>query len=237
MGWDDWHAGIADSDAAGLLARHALGLPPGFPTNSLLPWAGIADVFLALRLAPGFLVVDVACGRGGYGLEIARRVGARLAGLDLSMVAVRAARSSGGHFFVGDYTAAGLRDGCADAVVCVDAMQFADPPLAGLRECHRILRPGGRIAVTAWEAIDPADERLPERTRRMNLARDLPAAGFGQVSVTEKPQWLRAERTLWETAAAADPTGDPGLSSLHDEAIGALAVFDAKRRVLAAAVA
>jgi SAM-dependent methyltransferase len=240
MDWDDWHSGIAESPAAGPLVWRALGLPPGFSSNSLLSWAGIAEVAGSLRLAPGSLLVDVACGRGGYSREVAARTGARLAGLDISAVAIRAARSSGepaAGFFVGDYTAAGLRDGCADAVMCVDAMQFADPPVSGIRECRRLLRPGGRIVLTAWEALDPADERQPERSRRMNLARDLTAAGFGQVTVTEKPDWLATERGMWEAAAAADAAGDPGLTSLRNEAIRALEVFDGKRRVLATAVA
>ena len=245
MSWDDWHSAIASSAASDRRVRKALGLPSGMKTNSMLPWAGIADVAEMLRLAPGDLLVDMACGRGGYGLEITRRSGARLAGLDISAVAIRAARDgavslAGGDagFFVGDYTAAGLRDGCADAVVCVDAMQFADPPLAGLRECRRLLSAGGRIAVTAWEALDPADERQPERTRRMNLARDLAAAGFGRVEVTERPDWLAAERALWEAAAVAPRSaGDPGLTSLRDEGIRSLEVFGGKRRVLAAAIA
>jgi SAM-dependent methyltransferase len=239
MGWDDWHAGVAGSAACALLVRTELGLPPGFNSNSLLPWAGIADVAAALPLGPGSLLADLACGRGGYGLEIARRTGARLVGIDLSAVAIRAAAdgAGGARFFVGDYTAAALRDGCADAIICIDAMQFAEPPLAGLRECHRLLAPAGRIAVTAWEALDPDDERLPERTRRMNLARDLAAAGFDRVKVTGKPDWLAAERSLWEAAAAADASNDPGLTSLRDEAIHALDAFDAKRRVLATAIA
>jgi SAM-dependent methyltransferase len=121
--------------------------------------------------------------------------------------------------------------------MCVDAMQFADPTLAGLSECHRLLRPGGRIALTCWEALDPDDERQPERHRRMNLARDLAAAGFGQVQVTEKPDWRATERSLWEAAAAADPDGDPGMASMREEAIRILGRFDGVRRVLAVAVA
>src|ERR1700733_5555281 len=197
--WDDWHSDIAGSTAARQLVGRELGLPDGFPSNSLLPWAGIDGVSEALRLAPGWLVVRLACGGGGDGREVARRAAARLVGLDISAVAIRAARAAAGAegFVVGDYTAAGLRDGSADAVMFVDAKQFADPTLAGLSECHRLLRPGGRIALTCWEALDPDDERQPERHRRMNLARDLAVAGFGQVQVTEKPDWRTAERSLW----------------------------------------
>jgi SAM-dependent methyltransferase len=138
-------------------------------------------------------------------------------------------------FCVGDFTAIGLRDHSADAVICIDAIQFSDPPLTALAECRRILASRGRLAVTAWEPIGPADERLPERTRQMNLARDLAEAGFEQIEVTGKPYWYAAERTLWQAAVQAGANGDPALVSLQEEATQALATFDLKRRVLATA--
>jgi hypothetical protein len=48
--------------------RH-LGLPPDLLSTSLLSWEGIAEVAGALRLSPGDLLLDPACGRGGYGLD------------------------------------------------------------------------------------------------------------------------------------------------------------------------
>jgi SAM-dependent methyltransferase len=138
---------------------------------------------------------------------------------------------------VADFTALGLRDHSAHAVMCIDAVQFSDPPLAALRECRRILADGGRLAVTAWEPVGPVDERLPERTRRMNLARDLADAGFEQIKVTGKPDWYADERRLWETAVQADANGDPALVSLQQEGTRALATFDVKRRVFATATA
>lgn len=199
----------------------------------------------ALRLGPGQTLVDLACGRGGYGTEVARRTGVRLVGLDFAAYAVTVASQNvkpGGLygracFGVGDYTAVGLRDHSADAVMCIDAIQFSDPPLAVLRECRRILVRGGRLAVTAWEPTGLLDERLPERTRRMNLVRDLAEAGFEEVEVTEKPDWYAAERALWEAALQADAAGDPALVSLQEEATRSLATFGIKRRVFAAAAA
>ena len=242
-----WHADVARSSACDLIFGQALGLPSELVSNSLLTWAGIAEVAAALRLAPGQTLVDLACGRGGYGREMARRTGARLVGLDFSAVAVAiAARGTGrlstgqlgrAGFFVGNFTAIGLRAHSADAVMCVDAIQFSDPPLAALGECRRILARGGRLAVTAWEPIGPADQRLSERTRRMNLARDLAAVGFEQVEVTGKPDWYAAERTLWEAALRADANGDPALVALKEECAQALATFDSKRRVFATATA
>jgi SAM-dependent methyltransferase len=240
-GFSAWHADVANSPACALIFQRALGLPPQVVSNSLLTGDGIAEVAAALRVAPGQILVDLACGRGGYGREVARRTGARLVGLDFSAVAVTIAAHGGprsrARFCVGDFTALGVRDHGADAVMCIDAIQFSDPPLAALRECRRILASGGRLAVTAWEPCGPVPEGVPGRLRQMNLARHLLEAGFEQIEVTDKPDWYAAERTLWEVALQAGASGDPALVSLQEEATQALATFDVKRRVLATATA
>jgi SAM-dependent methyltransferase len=237
-----WHADVANSAACDLVFQQALGLPPEVVSNSLLTWAGVADITAALKLAPGQTLVDLACGRGGYSQEVARRTGARLVGMDFSAVAVAiAARGTGqcgrAGFFVGDFTAIGLRDHSAEAVMCVDAFQFSQAPLAALAEWRRILAPGGRLAITGWEPIEPVDQRVPERIRRMNLARDLAEAGFEQVEVTGKPDWYAAERALWQAAVQVDADGDPGLVALREEGTRVLETLDAKRRVLGTASA
>ena len=240
-GFSAWHADVANSPACALIFQRALGLPPQVVSNSLLPGDGIAEVAAALRVAPGQILIDLACGRDGYGREVARRTGARLVGLDFSAVAVTIAAHGGprsrARFCVGDFTALGVRDHGADAVMCVDAIQFSDPPLAALRECRRILASGGRLAVTAWEPCGPVPEGVPERLRQMNLARHLLEAGFEQIEVTDRPDWYAAERTLREAALQTGASGDPALVSLQEEATQALAAFDVKRRALATATA
>jgi SAM-dependent methyltransferase len=240
-GFNAWHADVASSPACALIFQRALGLPPQVVSNSLLTGAGIAEVAAALRVAPGQILVDLACGRGGYGREVARRTGARLVGLDFSAVAVSIAAHAGprsrARFCLGDFTAPGVRDHSAHAVMCIDAIQFSDPPLTALRQCRRILASGGRLAVTAWEPCGAVSEKVPERLRQMNLARYLLEADFRQIEVTEKPDWYAAERTLWEAALQADASGDPALASLQQEATQALAAFDVRRRVLATATA
>jgi SAM-dependent methyltransferase len=241
LGFNAWHADVANSPACAHIFQQALGLPSQVVSNSLLTGAGIAEVAAALQVEPGQILVDLACGRGSYGREVARRTGARLVGLDFSAVAVMIAAHgvprSRARFCVGDFTAPGLRDHSADAVMCIDAIQFSDPPVAALRQCRRILAHGGRLAVTTWELRGPAPEGVPERIRRMDLARHLLEAGFEQIEVTEKPDWYAAERSLWEAALQADASGDPALASLQEEATQALAAFDVRRRVLATATA
>jgi SAM-dependent methyltransferase len=237
-----WHADVASSAACDLVFQRALGLSPEVVSNSLLTWAGIADITAVLRLAPGQTLVDLACGRGGYSQEVARRTGACLVGLDFSAVAVAIAEHSTdqrarARFCVGDFTAVGLRDDSADAVMCIDAFQFSESPLGALAEWRRILVPGGRLAITGWEPIDPDDQRVPERIRRMNLAHDLAEAGFEHIEVTGKPDWHAAERGLWQVAVQTDADGDPGLAALREEGTHVLETFDAKRRVLGTATA
>ncbi|MFI1992047.1 class I SAM-dependent methyltransferase [Actinoplanes sp. NPDC020271] len=242
--FDQWYADMAVSPARDAIVARTLGLPAELEVAGTLPWDGIAAMTAALHPAPGATLVDLACGRGGYGIEIARRTGAHLIGVDFSEVAVRAATAlsarrlpgNRAEFRVGTLAASGLPDGTADALMCVDAVQFAEPPLAAMAEFHRLLTPGGRLALTCWEAVDPGDDRVPARIREVGLRRDLPQAGFTDVQVHDMPDWRAAEKTMWQEALAADGT-DPAVRSLQEEGRSSLAAFDSLRRVFATAVA
>jgi SAM-dependent methyltransferase len=243
--FDQWYADISASPAQDAIVTRALGLPPELQSTSTLTWDGIAEVTEALRLPQGGLLVDAGCGRGGYGIEVARRTGARLIGVDFSAVALDQARRNGARmlpdgraeFLVGTLTATGLPAAAADGLMCVDAAQFADPPLAALHEFRRVLAPGGRVALTCWEASGTADDRVPQRIRDVHLQRDLAAAGFADVQVQGKPDWRAAERWMWEEAAAAPAGDDPAMQSLQAEAQRSLPVWAEMRRVFATATA
>jgi SAM-dependent methyltransferase len=242
--FDRWYADMATSPARDAIVARTLGLPPELQFASALSWQGVAEVAEELRLSRDGLLLDIACGRGGYGIEVALRAGARLVGVDFSAVALAQARSIGARrlpagrseFRVGTLVATGLPTGVADGLMCVDAVQFAEPPLAALLEFRRLLTPGGRLALTCWEAVDPEDERVPSRIRAVNLRRDLPRAGFVDVAVREKPEWRRAERALWEEAVAAEDS-DEAVRSLQAEGRRSLDAFDSLRRVFATATA
>jgi ubiquinone/menaquinone biosynthesis C-methylase UbiE len=166
-------------------------------------------------------------------------------GVDFSAVAIEQARhraralglADRAEFRVGELAATGLDAASVDAVLIVDAVQFAESKVDALRECRRVLVPGGRVVITCWEAVDATDERVPERLRQVDLAGQLPEAGFVNVEVTEKPAWRAAERELWEEAVALDAGDDPALRSLREEGERVLATFDAVRRVMAVATA
>jgi SAM-dependent methyltransferase len=225
-----------------IMQRH-LGLPAHVLSTSLLTWDGIAEVTAKLRLSPGLTVLDLACGRGGYGLEVARRSGSQLVGVDFSREALRQARRLArrlgrvARFEVGELTATGLDAASVGAVMCIDAVQFAHPPRTVYREIRRVLVPGGRVVLTCWEPVDPQDNRLPERLRAVDLRAGLTAAGFVEIEVEQRPDWQAAEHAMWEEAAALDPGADAALRSFHDEGVRVLEFDRLSRRVMASATA
>jgi SAM-dependent methyltransferase len=240
--FNDWYTEMAGSSLKDEIVQRHLGLPPALLSSSLLGWEGIGEAVAALGLRPDGTLLDLACGRGGYGLEVAARTGAALIGVDFSAEAVRQARDHArrldraAEFLVGDLAATGLDSGSVNGVLCVDAIQFARQPGVTYAELLRVLVPGGRAVLTSWETAS-SDERIPERLRLVDLHDGLTAAGFVNVKVLERPSWRERERELWEEAAGLDPGDDPALQSLHDEAVRVLPVFDLMRRVMATASA
>lgn len=241
--FDEWYAGGGGTAAWDRHFGEVLGLPPGFATNGFVPWEGVEEIAAALQ-SSGLdihLLVDVGCGRGDYARALASLIGTKVTGVDQSQVAIKLAREAswtqqrpGDTWVIGDLVATGLFDGCADAVVCLDALHFAEDQAAASRELRRLLRPGGRLAVATWQAADPVEEWLPERLRRVDPQRDLPAAGFTDVVCDDKPQWLELQRDLY--TGAAQTTSDD-LAVLREEASDVLPTLDHVRRLLVTATA
>ena len=109
----------------------------------------------ALGLAPDAgLVVDVGCGTGRHARRLARE-GVAVVGVDLSHGLLTAARAAapGLGWVRADARRLPLPDGCAAAVLSLCQGAFGITPggdAAVLAEIVRILRPGGRLALTAF---------------------------------------------------------------------------------------
>jgi SAM-dependent methyltransferase len=239
--FDEWYAAMLDTPDRDALKQRLLGLPPGLESTSLLTFDGLQEIRRRLEVGPDSVLLDLACGRGGYGIWLAGETGARVIGVDFSAVAVRQAAEAAAaagladrtEFRVGELEAIGLPDASVDAVLCVDAIQFAADVTAGATEVRRVLRPGGPAFVTCWEPVDPGDDRLMERIRRIDLAGQLTAGGLVDVVVENRTDWRAAERALWEAVVRLDPRGDPALTSLKEEGEQVLPTLDLTRRVLA----
>jgi len=244
--FDQWYADMETSPTKDVLLQRHLGIPAWLGSAGILHWDALTEIVTAVRLPAGGVLVDVACGRGGYGIELARRTAATLVGVDFSAVALEQARAIAARhlppgqagFHVGTLTDTGLGSGTADALVCTDSLQFAEPPVEALREFRRVLRPGGRLALTAWQPTTPGDPALAPRVRHLDVSGDLQAAGFVDVDVQDRPAWRAAERRVWEDAVASGGgEDDAALRSLSTEGEHALRTFDALQRVLAVAIA
>lgn len=112
-----------------------------------------------LGLRPGMSVLDVACGSGASTLPAARRVGptGRVIGIDLSerMVEMgrdkaRRARLDQIEFRTADMSNTGFADESFDAVVCVFGVSFAPDMPGFVADLWRMVKPGGRLAITTW---------------------------------------------------------------------------------------
>lgn len=241
--FDQWYAEIAGSDARQRLYTDYLGVPPEVGPSNVLPLDGLREVAHELRLPDDGELVDLGCGRGGPGMWIARETGAALVGVDFSAVAIEQAsqrRTAFGlaeraSFAVGTLDDTGLSAGVADAVVCVDAIQFSTDGFATAAEIRRILRPGGRVVLTTWEALDRSDESLSEKLLAVDVAGWLGSAGFDDISVVERPAWHEKALRMWQAATELDPGDDPTIASLVEEAQGSLGRHPKLRRLLATA--
>ena len=237
--FDGWYANqTAAPTVADIMNRH-MGFPPGTRAGVVAADA-VPELTDELRLGPGSTLLDLACGRGAYGLLIAKATGASLIGVDFSAQALTEAREQAGRmgvptatFQVGELTATGLPDASVEGVLCTDAIQFPDQPAVAYDEIRRVLKPGGRVVLTCWEPVDRADERVGVRIRRADLAGGLRQAAFTDIEVRDRPAWLAAEHAMWEEAVALDPGDDPALRSLHDEGVRSLEWTGLLRRVLA----
>jgi ubiquinone/menaquinone biosynthesis C-methylase UbiE len=112
-----------------------------------------------LRLQPGARVLDVCCGSGASAIPAAETVGPDgfVVGIDLAenlLTLARAkARDRGLHnidFRPGDVLNLAVPEAPFDAVVCVFGIFFVPEMPAAVRALWRVVRPGGRLAVTTW---------------------------------------------------------------------------------------
>jgi SAM-dependent methyltransferase len=123
-------------------------------------WADLAEahnrplfeaVLDAAGVGRGTRVLDVGCG-SGLALVLAGQRGAVPSGLDISPGLLRVARDRlpDADLRAGDMEFLPFGDTAFDAVLGVNAFQFAGDPRCALREAARVLRPGGRVVASLF---------------------------------------------------------------------------------------
>ena len=205
----------------------------------------------AAGVGAGMRVLDVCTGPGVLAAAAQER-GADTVGLDFSGEAVAIARRNvpGAEFRQGDAQALPFDDNAFDAVVCGYGIIHLPDPEKALAEFHRVLRPGGRTAVSVWDAPKSdngfgivydalkahGDLTVPlpygpdsyQFSTRKSMTAALRAVGLGDIVVTPVPQ-------SWEIA---DPLGL--VSAILEGAVQArtllLAQDDGARKAIDAAI-
>ncbi len=123
-------------------------------------WADLAEahnqplfeaVLDAARAGPGTRLLDVGCG-SGLTLVLAKERGAIPAGLDVSpgLLQIARERLPEADLREGDMEFLPFDDDTFDAVIGVNAFQFAGDPRRALREAARLTRPGGRVVASLF---------------------------------------------------------------------------------------
>jgi len=151
-----------------------------------------------LHLSKGQTFVDMACGRGGTGLWIARETETNVLGVDLAEVAIEKARGrvadfgleGRAEFRVGDFSDNGLPSNHYDGAISIDSLFLVADKVSSVEETARILKPGARFVVTTWEMDLPTGIR--------DYRPMFEAAGFEIEAYDKTPRWEERQRAIHE---------------------------------------
>jgi SAM-dependent methyltransferase len=105
----------------------------------------------AARVTPGTRLLDAGCGAGLLAVLASLR-GAQVTAFDASapLLAVVRERLPEADVQQGDLEALTFADASFDAVTAVNTIFYAADMQAAMRELGRVVKPGGRVVVTAW---------------------------------------------------------------------------------------
>ena len=103
---------------------------------------------------PEATVLDVACGTGDLAIELQSNAKAKVIGTDFCrpMLTVAAEKSETIPFVEGDAMNLGFADNTFDAVTIAFGLRNLSNFAVGLAELHRVLKPGGQLAVLEFSS-------------------------------------------------------------------------------------
>ena len=166
-----------------------------------------------LRLAPGRRLLEVGAGSGWPGLYLATTTGCEIVQTDLPLNGLRiaAARAAADglaktcHVALADGSALPFESGCFDAILHSDVLCCLEPKLQVLKECRRVLRPGGKMVFTVIfiaQGLATADY-----ARAVDCGPPVVETAIGY------PEMLR--EAGWEITTRADLTAEYQASKSH----------------------
>jgi SAM-dependent methyltransferase len=214
-----------------------------FDTHERHMWAGAADAYAgsfaalcaatagalldAAAVGAGTRVLDVGTGPGTVAAAALAR-GAEVVAVDAepSMVALAAANAPGAEVRHAVLPRLPFADGSFDAVVANFVVNHVEDQQAALVELRRVVRPGGRLAVTIWHgtgneamslfnlALDEAGVERPVYPAPVDFARTaeglrglLEQAGWAGVDSGEVAWTHREDPEVWWSGPAGGVAG------------------------------
>jgi SAM-dependent methyltransferase len=135
---------------------------------------------------PGFRVLDLACGSGEPSISLAALLKGtgQVIGMDMAAAPLEVARErarkrglNNVEYLQGDVHALPFADQSFDRVTSRLGVMFFSDLAKALSEMHRVLKPGGRIALLAWGAMEqPYFEATIGAVRRVRPELEIPPA-------------------------------------------------------------
>lgn len=160
----------------------------------------------AAHITPGMRILDIATGTGLAAEAALSVVGSagHVTAADLSPAMAEKARARldqarNASVTVEDGQALSFLDGSFDAVVCSLGLMFFPDPQRGLTEFHRVLRPGGRAAVS----VSTVPERSYNTRISLSIARYLPSLAEAAARVSSLGDEMKL-KSLFEAANFRD---------------------------------
>jgi SAM-dependent methyltransferase len=119
----------------------------------------------AMGLPPGAVAIDVGCGEGEHAVELSRRFGLQVTGIDPVPRRVEAARAGAQpgeavSFEVGAAEDLPVGSASVDLIWCRDVLSLAGDLDRAYREFRRVLKPAGRALIYqtfATSALEPGE--------------------------------------------------------------------------------
>jgi ubiquinone/menaquinone biosynthesis C-methylase UbiE len=118
------------------------------------------DLAERLVVTDGMRVLETACGTGILTRRLLDRLGGRgsLVATDLNQAMIDHARAlvtaPGVEWQPADATRLPVPERSFDAVVCQFGLMFFPDKASGIREAHRVLKPGGQYLFNVWDALE-----------------------------------------------------------------------------------
>jgi arsenite methyltransferase len=199
----DFPAAAVVAQTLGYSAKETTEVPDGANLG-----LGCGNPLAIASLLPGQTVLDLGSGAGFDAFLAARAVGeeGRVIGVDMTpeMLSKARANAARGHyrnveFRLGEIENPPVADHAVDVIISNCVINLSPDKAAVFREAFRVLKPGGRIAVSDIVAL----QSIPETMRHdlsaysgcvsgaatvQELRVMLEAAGFRAVQITPKPE-------------------------------------------------